>query len=130
MTTITKDWLAEYAADAKRRRDRLPTAKAALLAALKRTRAAMFRSPTTAKGDGGQITDIRACNATTGPSSCAVPCCSISTEPPRRYENFHEALDAFAWAVLDFHHDGFENNEGGFGTIDIDVAEGHRHHRS
>ena len=54
---------------------------------------------------------------------------SISTNARVAMKLLQEALDDFAWAVLDAYHDGFENNDGGFGTIVIDVAEGHRHHR-
>ncbi len=43
---------------------------------------------------------------------------------PTSYGSLTEGLDAFAWSVLDLYHAGFENNEGGFGSIEIDVAKG------
>jgi len=38
----------------------------------------------------------------------------------RDYSSLPQALEEFAWALLRVYHDGFENNEGGYGTIEID----------
>jgi hypothetical protein len=40
------------------------------------------------------------------------------------YATLHEALEDFAWVVLDVYHGGFENNEGGYGSITFDVRKG------
>ena len=43
---------------------------------------------------------------------------------PARYCALGEALDDFAWLLLDHFHEGFERGEGGYGSITIDAAKG------
>ena len=124
MSNATNDWLAENAARAKRRRDTLPAAKAALLAALKQARVAVAQIAYDGEGDGGQVNDIRASTARGKPAKLRGSVVLDLDGTPCRYENLNEALHAFTWEVLALYHDGFENNEGGFGTLDIDVAKG------
>lgn len=124
MTQTSEDWFAEFAAIDERRRKKLPAAKQALLAALRRTRAAIVQIAYDGEGDGGQIVDIRACSARKRPVKLFGSVVLDLDETPESYDSLDQALDAFTWAVLDVYHAGFENNEGGFGTIDIDVAKG------
>jgi hypothetical protein len=35
-----------------------------------------------------------------------------------------ELADNFTWEILGVHHDGFWNNDGGYGTLTIDVDAG------
>lgn len=46
---------------------------------------------------------------------------SSHAHPPEVRELFN-ALDELAWQVLDACHPGFENNDGGHGTLTVDVA--------
>ncbi len=50
-----------------------------------------------------------------------------------KYENiqkgiigeFYSAIEKFAWAVIEFYHWGYENNEGGSGLLEIDIDTFH-----
>ena len=70
------------------------------------------------EGDSGQIDSITAHGAdgTERPLEGDI---LVGDQPP---EAIHEALDAFFWDCLTAYHDGFENNDGGYGEITIDVA--------
>jgi hypothetical protein len=78
------------------------------------------------EGDSGQIGDILAFDArnrsvaTNQPVRLAL----YRGRAPSDYGSLHQALDDFAWLILDHFHAGFQDNEGGFGTIRIDVAAG------
>jgi hypothetical protein len=122
MTNITKDWLADYKAEAERRRELLPAAKRPILAALKRAGIANLEIAYDGEGDGGQIGEITATDGDGKP----VPLKGsvlLNLDGTRRKYCLTEALDAFTWEVLSLYHDGFEINDGGFGTLSIDVAE-------
>ncbi|WP_296204124.1 DUF6878 family protein [uncultured Hyphomicrobium sp.] len=70
------------------------------------------------EGDQGQISDIEALEPVE---------VKIKLMREGVVVNHHEladALETFAWKLLDEHHAGFEINDGGFGTITIDVAKG------
>jgi len=123
MTKALDNWLAEHEANLKRRRDKLSAAKAALVAALKASRVATVTIAYDGEGDSGQVNDIAATNARGKPVQLrgsvvleldGVPCC---------YNCLSEAIDAFTWEVLALYHDGFVNNEGGYGTLTIDVRK-------
>ena len=45
-------------------------------------------------------------------------------EKPTNYTSLSDALDDFAWTILQAWHGGFENNEGGYGAITIDATNG------
>lgn len=123
MTDSKPDWLAELQAQDQRQRDRLPAAKATLLAALKRTRAAIVTIEYDAEGDSGQIDAIVAKSAAGRPLKLRGKITLDLHGQAHEYKTLEEALDEFAWLVLRVYHAGFENNEGGFGTISIDVAK-------
>jgi hypothetical protein len=125
MSNSKPDWLADIEAADKRDRDRLPAAKAVLLAALKKTRAALVTVEYDGEGDSGQITGIGAVTALAKPAKLPKGPFSLQLcDADSSYVSIEEVLDAFAWAVLRAYHGGFENNEGGFGTLTIDVAKG------
>ena len=42
--------------------------------------------------------------------------------PKEPWKALAHALDTFLWAMLDAFHSGFENNDGGHGTLTIDAA--------
>jgi len=118
------DWLAEIQARQQRERDRLPPAKAALLAGLKASRVATVTIEYDGEGDSGQIETIVARTARGKPATLRGSVTLDLHGQAREYKSLEEVLDEFAWAILRVYHDGFENNEGGFGTLTIDVAKG------
>jgi hypothetical protein len=59
------------------------------------------------EGDSGQIHEIRASNAIT----------DLADLP----HVLQQQVEEFAWAVLDVYHGGYENSDGGFGQLAIDV---------
>jgi hypothetical protein len=124
MSKATTDLIDGYAATEKRRRDKLSSAKAALLDALRHTRAAVVEITYDGEGDEGQIGDIRAISASNRPVKLSGSVVLDLDQAPHTYESLDGALDAFAWELLRSYHDGFENNGGGYGTIDIDVRKG------
>jgi hypothetical protein len=126
MNSSTNDWLAEIQAQEQRQRDRLPTAKAKILAALKRTRAATITVEYDGEGDSGQIHDVAAQTRHGKPAKLPPGPFSLQLYDGAQssYPSLEDALEAFAWQVIGVYHAGFENNEGGCGTLTIDVANG------
>ena len=123
MTNTTNDWLAEYQAEAKRRAKRLAAAKQPILAALRRARIAGVEVDYDGECDQGQIADIAAVDRNNKPAALKGTVL-VNLDGRRRKHALREALEAFTWEVLAAYHDGFEDNEGGFGTLSIDVASG------
>lgn len=70
-------------------------------------------------GDEGGITDIEAFNAQGTPSS--LPMWGREEAPLGKVA---DALENFAWKVLDEHHDGFEIDDGAFGTLTLNATTG------
>ena len=124
MSNSKPDWLAELQAQEQRDRDKLPAAKAALFAALKASRVVTVSIEYDGEGDSGQIETILPQNARGKPAKLRGSVVLDLHGQAKQHTSLEEALDAFAWAVLRAYHDGFENNGGGFGTIDIDVPKG------
>jgi hypothetical protein len=75
------------------------------------------------EGDTGQIGDILACDAKQQPVDIEGPVRLplYPGIPAREYDSLRAALDDFAWDLLAHFHAGFEDNDGGYGTITIDV---------
>lgn len=95
----------------------LEQAKAVLIAHLKSLGITKVTIGYDGEGDQGQITDIEALE----PTEVKIKLMNDGT-PLGRHRELTDALENFAWKVLDDHHAGFENNDGGFGTISIDVT--------
>lgn len=123
MSNTTNDWMAEYKAEAQRRAKRLAAAKRPLLAALKRARIAAVEIAYDGEGDSGQVGDIAARDRAGKPAELRGSLL-LDLDGKRRRYLFDQALHDFTWEVLAVYHDGFEDNDGGFGTLSIDVAEG------
>jgi hypothetical protein len=101
-------------------------AKRALLEALAAQRIATVGITYDGESDSGQIEDIVALDAGNVPVPLDLPV-NISlpeSAEPTRHQSLSEAIEHFAWRVLQEYHGGFENDDGGFGQIVIDVAEG------
>jgi hypothetical protein len=119
-----QDWFARLKAEEQERRERLPAAKKALLAALKRSRARRVTIDYDGEGDSGQIGEVAAESATGRPVDLVRKITLNLRGEPYQYATLQEALEDFAWVVLAVYHSGFENNEGGFGTLSFDVRKG------
>jgi hypothetical protein len=74
-------------------------------------------------GDEGQVNNIAAFRPDgsdvklAGPESIAAPGAQFCGP----YNSLQEALDDFAWTIIQHFHEGFHNNDGGHGTFVIDV---------
>jgi hypothetical protein len=100
-------------------------AKRAMLKALRSYGIASVTIVYDGQGDSGQIEAIFAYDAKEQPVVLDRPVhlALYRRKPASNYGSLLEALDDFAWLLLGHFHDGFVNNEGGFGTIRIDVAK-------
>jgi len=92
-------------------------AKATLIAHLKSLGITSASISYDGEGDEGQITDIEALEPTEVKLKLMTDC-----TPRGLHRELTDVLESFAWKVLDDHHQGFEINDGGFGTITIDVT--------
>jgi hypothetical protein len=124
MTDSATDWLAQYQAEMKQRREKLAPAKAVLLDALKASGIAVVTVEYDGEGDSGQVNNIVACDASCNPAEMRGSVVLELGLRPCSYESLVEAVEAFTWEVLVLYHDGFENNDGGFGTVTIYVVTG------
>jgi hypothetical protein len=118
------DWMARYRADQERCQQALTHHKAALLRALRKASIKRVTITYDGEGDSGQTESIEAINfscesvaVTQVDTLVAIDGTTDSEAKPLR-----EHLDDFLWEVLNAYHDGFENNDGGYGTLTINVA--------
>ena len=119
------NWLEQTLAEEKRRREHLPSVKTTLCAALKAKGIAKVSIEYDGEGDSGQVNDIQAFDQKQQPVSLDDPFTLAlhNPEEPTTYASLYEALDDFAWTALGLYHDGFVNNDGGFGAIAIDAEK-------
>lgn len=75
-------------------------------------------------GDDGQIDTIRACCADNAEVSLhSGPSIShVIAGDTLHYKTIHDYLDAFAWDLIESHHEGLEIDDGGSGTLTFDVV--------
>jgi hypothetical protein len=118
------DWMARYRADQERRQQALTHHKATLLRALRKASIKRVTITYDGEGDSGQTESIETINF-----SCeSVPLTEVETlvavdgTTDSDAKPLREHLDDFLWEVLNAYHDGFENNDGGYGTLTINVA--------
>lgn len=99
--------------------------KRRLLKALRARGIARVQIEYDGEGDSGQIGEITAHDARGKIVALNHPIrlALRDGERPTRYGSLGGAIDDLAWTILGHYHDGFVNNDGGFGTISIDVAE-------
>src|SRR5262245_17777905 len=100
-------------------------AKRAILKALSARGIATVTIEYDGEGDSGQIEDILGFDAKDNRVALNEPVglALYRGKQATAYASLYEALDDFAWLLLAHFHDGFVDNEGGFGTIHIDVAQ-------
>lgn len=103
----------------------LKSVKPPLLAALKTIGASFAEVEYDGEGDSGQIEGIHAYNKDGQTISLKSQPITIGEgDTAESYESLEDCIETFAWDVIGLHHDGFENNEGGYGTLTINVADG------
>jgi len=116
------NWAAKFADESKVRRQELAASKLPIIAALKARGATVATIRYDGEGDSGQIEAIVAYSAGNGEIDLDVA--FVGQKADAQAPNLRDALDQLAWDCLAAFHDGFENNEGGYGEISIDVASG------
>lgn len=99
-------------------------AKGAMLALLTAHKIVRVHIRYDGSGDSGQIDNITATDA----DGNRVPILSISpinggASCGGGFASLWDALDDFAWSILGHYHDGFVDNDGGYGTFVIDVPD-------
>jgi hypothetical protein len=97
----------------------LPAAKAEIVAKLKSAGLEAVRIHYDGVGDSGQIDDIWTLDA----AHDRLEPLRETGETQNDQHALVDALDAFAWKVLEAHHQGFEIDGGSYGYITIDVAK-------
>jgi hypothetical protein len=110
----------------QRREARLPKYKDAVFRLLRTARATEAVIEYDGEGDSGQIESVNLYSAANAP----MPDKPLSGRAKQTLsalhlfkDTLHGALEAYAWELLWMHHDGFENNEGAYGTITINVVK-------
>lgn len=120
-----KSILHSYAEMIAAREQRFQSVKPALLAALKAIGVSITEVEYDGSGDDGQIDSIRAYNEYGQQIPLKSHSISIGEgDDAESYDSLEEFIDIFAWDVLGTYHDGFVNNDGGYGTLTINVADG------
>ena len=106
----------------------LPGNKAALFEALARAGVTSVVVTFDGAGDSGQVESV---DARIGAAAALLPTCDVEIATPawdgselqRQALLLGEAAEQLAYAFLEETHDGWEINEGAFGTFAFDVAE-------
>ena len=118
----------QHAARARLAEEVLPANKAALFDVLAAAGVTSVLVAFDGSGDSGQIEDI---NATRNGEPAHLPVADVEIATPvwdgseldRRTLPFADAIEGFAYALLEDTHGGWENNEGAFGEFIFNVAE-------
>jgi hypothetical protein len=77
------------------------------------------------EGDSGQIGDIVARG--TGDRIVSLDATlglALWSDRESRTRTVYDVLEEYAWELLRHYHEGFENCDGGYGTITLNVSEG------
>jgi len=99
--------------------------KRQLLAVLRETTIAHVEIKYDGESDMGQIQQVWALDAKRSPLALSLLCeINVPSLKGKSTCSLSEALDDFAWEVLRIYHDGFEDGDGGWGRIIIDVVKG------
>lgn len=74
------------------------------------------------EGDSGQIEDIQAYHADGSDADLTSRGLTIGEgDLAESFDSLRECIDIFAWDVIAHYHDGFGDNDGGYGTLTVDV---------
>lgn len=132
MTSDLYDFWASYLAEREKRRQRLPYIKHLVIDQLCCHAIARVSVEYDGEGDSGQIGTISAIDANgkdVDLASSLKPMSEADDQALAQLLTMHAQentvlglIDAFTWLLLDAYHDGFVNNDGGFGELTIDVG--------
>lgn len=92
--------------------------RATLIAALKAAAVADVTISYDGYGDEGQIESITAHNA----EGLEIDLKALPSNPGEPCGPLEDLVDDYAWHLIEAHHDGFENNQGTYGEVAIDVV--------
>ena len=115
MTNNPTDWMAAYQAEQQKRQAQLSPLKDVLLHELASAGIVTVTVEYDGEGHSGQIESIAVEDASQN---------RVEIADNERWDKLDNQITEFVWEVLGAHHDGFENNDGGFGEITIDVMKG------
>ena len=115
--------LFNYEQERAERALRLPLIKAELIKALAAIKVSRAVIEYDGCGDEGQIESVEAFRANGESVSLETPPFALTVEGGEATTSLRDALDDYAWELLAVTHDGFEDCDGGHGTITIDVAK-------
>ena len=110
-----------------------PRNRDALLEGLRRAGIAVLVVTYDGYGDSGQFNDWQATLATGGTVDLGTVATDVCVSIERPFDDLTtevefmpltEAIESFCYNTLEFHHDGYESNEGGNGEFTFDVATG------
>ena len=123
MTNVYDD----YRRREQQRQAELVKIKATLLTQLRRAKVAQAVIEYDGEGDSGQIESVLlrdAANEFMANKPLSVRAQATLSQLDIKSETLTGALEDYAWELLSIHHSGFQDNEGAFGTITVDVALG------
>jgi hypothetical protein len=103
--------------------------QAALIATLRLLGIARVEIEYDGESDNGQITGVLAFDAEGrfAPLQGSLLLPAKADDACRKDQPLSSALEDFAWAVLQHYHSGFEDNDGGFGTLVIEPPSSRVH---
>jgi Family of unknown function (DUF6878) len=118
-------YIETYQQGRARDREHLLAAKPVLIAALTSIGVAHVEIEYDGEGDSGQINSILGANdrGETVDLRKPHPVSIGQGDRQSHYDSLEEFIEDFAWDLLGQYHDGFENNDGGFGRVTIEVAD-------
>lgn len=121
---MTDTFIADYLAKQDAQRcERLECLRPVLLAALRDAGVHLVEVSYDGEGDNGQINAPDALDQDNNAIDLRVPCPVVPDDQrPGTYDTLAELVEDFCWVLLGHYHDGFENNDGGYGTMTIAVA--------
>lgn len=135
MTSNFDGFWARYLAGQQERQKRLPQIKQIIIDHLKAHGIANVIVSYDGEGDSGQTELVTATNADgtfinlDTPTTLDLP--GVEDDLADAIRSFtgesttlYGIIDAFTWKLLNAYHDGFVNNDGGFGELTIDTTAG------
>jgi hypothetical protein len=102
--------------------DQLTASKEAFLGALRNIGVVSIEADYNGWGDEGQVDSITALRADNSEVNLKRYPCSITGADHIR--TLEDLIEEFSWDAVQHFHDGFHNNDGGSGTVTIDVPTG------
>lgn len=135
MNSNFDDFWARYLAGQQGRQKRLPQIKQIIIDHLKTHAIANVTVSYDGEGDSGQTELAQATNADGTFVDLDTPTTldlsGVEDDLAEAVRSFtggsttlYGIIDAFTWEILNAYHDGFVNNDGGFGELTIDTAAG------